>query len=122
MGFDALDSLPPLRDVIAEHNLMARKALGQHFLCDLNLTRRIAESAGAISTAARQSYGIGPGPVCGATRALMNTAGAKIIAIEKDRRCIVALADLIAIGNGRLDVIEGDALKTDLRRAGAANT
>lgn len=92
---------------------MARKSLGQHFLCDLNLTRRIAEYAGDLKDVA--VFEIGPGPG-GLTRALLETNAARVIAIEKDRRCITALADVIAASNGRLNLIEGDALETDLEK------
>jgi 16S rRNA (adenine1518-N6/adenine1519-N6)-dimethyltransferase len=105
------ESLPPLRDVIVRHHLIARKKLGQHFLCDLNLTRKIAECAGDLEGCA--VFEIGPGPG-GLTRALLATDAKKIIAIEKDKRCIAALAELVGISEGRLEVIEGDALKTDL--------
>src|ERR1700722_342341 len=106
-----LSGLPPLRDVIARHGLRTRKSLGQHFLCDLNLTRRIAECAGDVKGCTVLEIGPGPG---GLTRALLATEAKKIIAIEKDRRCIEALADLVEISDGRLEVIEGDALKIDL--------
>ncbi len=104
-------SLPPLRDVIAAHGLAARKSLGQHFLCDLNLTSKIAEAAGDLGGCT--VFEIGPGPG-GLTRALMETAATQIIAIEKDRRCVEALAPLAVLGAGRLRIIEGDALTTDL--------
>jgi 16S rRNA (adenine1518-N6/adenine1519-N6)-dimethyltransferase len=110
-------ALPPLRDVIARYDLMARKSLGQHFLCDLNLTRRIAECAGDVRGCT--VFEIGPGPG-GLTRALLGTDANKIIAIEKDRRCIAALADLVDVAEGRLEVIEGNALKTDLTKLGKA--
>ena len=103
--------LPPIRDVIAKHDLRAKKALGQHFLCDFNLTRRIAAGAGDL--AGCTVFEIGPGPG-GLTRALLDTDAKKIIALEKDRRCIAALADLVDASEGRLDIIEGDALKMDL--------
>jgi 16S rRNA (adenine1518-N6/adenine1519-N6)-dimethyltransferase len=112
MGND-LSSLPPLREVIARYDLMARKSLGQHFLCDLNLTRRIAECASDVKDCT--VFEIGPGPG-GLTRALLDTDAKKIIAIEKDRRCIEALADLVTASNKRLEVIEGDALKIDLTK------
>lgn len=90
---------------------MARKSLGQHFLCDLNLTRRIAECAGDMEGRTVFEIGSGPG---GLTRALVETAATKIIAIERDRRCVEALTDLVAAAAERLDVIEGDALRVDL--------
>ena len=113
----ALDSLPPLRDVIARFELMARKSLGQHFLLDLNLTQKIAACAGDLG--GMTVFEIGPGPG-GLTRALLATDARKIIAIEKDRRCIAALGDLVKIAEGRLEVIEGDALKLDLVKLGDA--
>jgi 16S rRNA (adenine1518-N6/adenine1519-N6)-dimethyltransferase len=91
--------------------LMARKSLGQHFLCDLNLTAAIAAAAGNITGCT--VFEIGPGPG-GLTRALVETDAATIIAIEKDRRCLAALADLVSAAAGRLNVVEGDALKADL--------
>lgn len=108
---DPIDLLPPLRDVITRHDLMARKSLGQHFLCDLNLTRRIAECAGDVS--ACTLFEIGPGPG-GLTRAMLGLPAKKVIAIEKDRRCITALADVVTASKDRLTVLEGDALTTDL--------
>ncbi|MDX2027063.1 MAG: 16S rRNA (adenine(1518)-N(6)/adenine(1519)-N(6))-dimethyltransferase RsmA [Alphaproteobacteria bacterium] len=108
-----LDSLPPLREVIARYELGAKKTLGQHFLLDLNLTRRIAEEAGDLNGCT--VFEIGPGPG-GLTRALLGTKAKKIIAVEKDRRCIAALQELVARAEGRLEVVEGDALKTDLTK------
>jgi 16S rRNA (adenine1518-N6/adenine1519-N6)-dimethyltransferase len=105
------DRFPPLRDVIARYKLMARKALGQHFLCDLNLARKIASSAGDLADCT--VFEIGPGPG-GLTRALLETDAKKIIAIEKDVRCVAALAELAAASEGQLEIIEGDALRTDL--------
>lgn len=104
------DTLPPLRDVIARHDLAARKSLGQHFLCDLNLTRAIVSKAGDLS--ASIVFEVGPGPG-GLTRALVDSAAAEIIAIEKDQRCLAALAEIAALSNNRLRIIEGDALRTD---------
>lgn len=83
MKSSALEALPPLRDVIARYNLMARKALGQHFLCDLNITRSIAEYAGDLTGCT--VFEIGPGPG-GLTRALLETAAKRVIVIEKDPR------------------------------------
>jgi len=111
MALTPLDLLPPLRDVIATYDLMARKSLGQHFLCDLTITRKIAEHAGELSGCT--VYEIGPGPG-GLTRALVASGAKRIIAIEKDRRCIVALSDVVRASDGRLEVIEGDALAIDL--------
>ncbi len=99
---------PPLRDVIAAHGLATNKRLGQHFLLDLNLTRKIARGAAPLEDA--QIIEIGPGPG-GLTRALLMEGARSIIAIERDRRCVEALADLVARSDGRLTVVEGDALK-----------
>ena len=88
MARQSLDHLPLLRDVISRHDLMARKSLGQHFLCDLNLTRKIAESAGDLSGCT--VFEIGPGPG-GLTRALVETDAKKIIAIEKDNKSLKIL-------------------------------
>ncbi len=106
----ALDDLPPLRDVIAAHDLAARKQLGQHFLLDLNLTRRIARSGGDLK--GLHVIEIGPGPG-GLTRALLESDAASITALEKDKRCVEALQPLIAHSEGRLRVIEADALECD---------
>jgi len=105
------DALPSVRAVIDAYQLRARKALGQHFLCDLNLTRKIACLAGNLD--GYTVFEIGPGPG-GLTRALLESKAAKIIAVEKDRRFIEALQSLVAASHGRLEVIEGDALKTAL--------
>ena len=106
----ALDGLPPLRDVIARHGLDARKALGQNFLLDLNLTQKIARTAGALEDATVFEVGPGPG---GLTRAILALGAKKVIAIERDARCLPALAEIAEHYPGRLEVIEGDALKTD---------
>ncbi len=103
-------SLPPLREVIRRHGLGARKSLGQNFLLDFNLTRRIARAAGDLQ--GPTVYEVGPGPG-GLTRALLAQGARQIIAVEKDRRCLPALAELQAAYPGRLEVIEGDALKID---------
>ena len=103
----ALDGLPPLRAVIAAHGLSARKALGQNFLLDLNLTGRIARSAGDLSGVDVLEIGPGPG---GLTRALLAHGARRVVAIERDSRCIDALAAVAARWPGRLDVVEGDAL------------
>jgi len=103
--------LPPLREVIARYNLGAKKSLGQNFLLDLNLTDKIARSAGDMSDTTIFEVGPGPG---GLTRALLDTDATKVIAIEKDTRCIEALEDVIAYADGRLEIIEGDALEIDL--------
>ncbi|MGU3495604.1 16S rRNA (adenine(1518)-N(6)/adenine(1519)-N(6))-dimethyltransferase RsmA [Xanthobacteraceae bacterium A53D] len=108
----AIDDLPPLRDVIREHGLSAQKSLGQNFLLDLNLTSRIARGSGPLEGATVVEVGPGPG---GLTRALLAQGARKVIAIERDHRCIAALAEIAAAYPGRLEVIEGDALKVDVR-------
>jgi 16S rRNA (adenine1518-N6/adenine1519-N6)-dimethyltransferase len=104
-----MTDLPPLRAVIARHGLDASKALGQNFLLDEQLLDRIARIPGPL--AGETAYEVGPGPG-GLTRALMR-AGAHVVAVERDRRCIPALAELQAWKPGTLDVIEGDALTID---------
>ena len=105
-----LDRLPSLRETVAAHGLATRKSLGQHFLLDLNLTRRIARTALPLSDATVIEIGPGPG---GLTRALLAEGARRVIAIERDRRCIDVLAPLVEIAAGRLTVIEADALKID---------
>ena len=105
-----IDGLPPLREVIATHELSAKKALGQNFLFDLNLTAKIARSAGDLSGSDILEIGPGPG---GLTRGLLAEGARKVLAIEKDARCLPALAEIAAAYPGRLEVIEGDALKVD---------
>lgn len=105
----AASDLPPLREVIARHGLAASKALGQNFLLDAQLLARIARVPGDLAEA--QVLEIGPGPG-GLTRALL-AAGARVTAIERDHRCIPALAELSQAYPGRLTVIEGDALEID---------
>lgn len=107
---EADDGLPPLREVIAAHGLAARKALGQNFLLDLNLTRRIARVAGPLEGVTVLEVGPGPG---GLTRALLLEGAARVLAIERDARCLPALAEIAARWPGRLAVTEGDALKVD---------
>ena len=104
------DDLPPLRDVIARHGLRAKKALGQNFLLDLNLTRRIARAAGPLEGHAIIEVGPGPG---GLTRALLLERAEKVIAIERDERAIPALEEIAARWPGRLEIVHGDALETD---------
>ncbi|MEM6944051.1 MAG: 16S rRNA (adenine(1518)-N(6)/adenine(1519)-N(6))-dimethyltransferase RsmA [Pseudomonadota bacterium] len=104
------DGLPPLREVIARHGLAAKKALGQNFLLDLNLTRRIARSAGPLDGLTVLEIGPGPG---GLTRALLLEGADRVVAIERDSRCLAALAEIAAAYPGRVEVIEGDALKLD---------
>jgi 16S rRNA (adenine1518-N6/adenine1519-N6)-dimethyltransferase len=103
-------ALPPLREVIARHGIAARKALGQHFLFDLNLTGRIARAAGRLDDATVVEIGAGPG---GLTRALLAAGACRVVAIERDRRSLAALAELAALHPGRLDIIAGDALALD---------
>jgi 16S rRNA (adenine1518-N6/adenine1519-N6)-dimethyltransferase len=105
-----LDGLPPLRDVIQRHGLDARKALGQNFLLDLNLTQKIARSAGPLEGVTVFEVGPGPG---GLTRAILSLGARKVIAIERDSRAIPALAEVSDHYPGRLEVMEGDALKVD---------
>ena len=102
--------LPPLREVIARHRLVARKRLGQHFLLDANLTGRIARAAGDLAGVAVLEVGAGPG---GLTRALLAEGAREVVAIERDRRCIAALEELAAAAPGRLRIVEGDALAVD---------
>lgn len=104
------DGLPPLREVIRDLDLTAKKTLGQNFILDLNLTRRIARSVGALDGATVVEVGPGPG---GLTRGLLMEGAAHVIAVEKDRRCIPALHAIAAHYPGRLTVIEGDALAVD---------
>ncbi|MDA5632487.1 MULTISPECIES: 16S rRNA (adenine(1518)-N(6)/adenine(1519)-N(6))-dimethyltransferase RsmA [Rhizobium/Agrobacterium group] len=106
----AIDGLPPLRDVIQRHGLDAKKSLGQNFLFDLNLTQKIARTAGPLEGVTVIEVGPGPG---GLTRAILSLGAKKVIAVERDSRCLPALAEIEAHYPGRLEVIEGDALKTD---------
>jgi 16S rRNA (adenine1518-N6/adenine1519-N6)-dimethyltransferase len=105
-----IDDLPPLRDVIRRHDLIARKSLGQNFLLDLNLTGRIARAAGPLEGVTIVEVGPGPG---GLTRALLASGAAQVVAIERDRRCIAALQEIGDAYPDRLRVLEGDALTTD---------
>ena len=102
--------LPPLREVIARYGIAAHKRLGQNFLLDLNLTGRIARSAGRLDQATVIEIGPGPG---GLTRALLASGARRVVAIERDRRCLAALGELAAAYPGRLDVVAGDALELD---------
>jgi 16S rRNA (adenine1518-N6/adenine1519-N6)-dimethyltransferase len=111
------DDLPPLREVIAKYDLAARRALGQNFLLDLNLTGKIARAAGDLSTGTTVEIGPGPG---GLTRALLSHGARAVIAIERDARCLGALAEIAAAYPGRLTIIEGDALAVDCATLGAA--
>ena len=105
------EPLPPLREVIARHGIRARRRLGQHFLLDLNLCRRIVGAAGDL--AGQTVIEVGPGPG-GLTRALLETDAARVIAIERDSRCIDALSELSEHYGGRLDIVAGDALDADV--------
>ena len=106
----AIDDLPPLRQVIADHGLSARKSLGQNFLLDLNLTAKIARQAGDLSECDVLEIGPGPG---GLTRGLLSEGARKVLAIEKDTRCMPALAQIAEAYPDRLEVINGDALEID---------
>jgi 16S rRNA (adenine1518-N6/adenine1519-N6)-dimethyltransferase len=108
----AIDDLPPLREVIRRHDLSAKKALGQNFLLDLNLTARIARAAGPLEDVTVVEVGPGPG---GLTRALLAAGARGVIAIERDQRALAALAEIAEHYPGRLHVIEGDALAIDMR-------
>lgn len=105
-----LDGLPPLRDVIQRFDLAAKKSLGQNFLFDLNLTQKIARSAGSLDGVTVFEVGPGPG---GLTRSILALGAKKVVAIERDSRCLPALAEVSGFYPGRLEVIEGDALQTD---------
>ena len=105
------DGLPPLREVVASHGLAAKKSLGQNFIFDLNLTQKIARSAGPLTGVRVVEVGPGPG---GLTRALL-AEGAEVVALERDKRCLAALAEIAARYPGRLEVLEVDALTADFR-------
>ena len=105
-----IDDLPPLREVVRAHGLMARKSLGQNFLFDLNLTSRIARSAGPLEDATVVEVGPGPG---GLTRAILAAGARRVIAIERDVRCLPALAEIRERFPDRLEVVEADALALD---------
>jgi len=107
----AIDDLPPLREVIKSHGLSAKKSLGQNFLLDLNLTAKIARQAGDLTTSDVLEIGPGPG---GLTRALLHEGARKVLAVEKDARCLPALAEIAAHYPGRLEVINEDALAIDV--------
>jgi 16S rRNA (adenine1518-N6/adenine1519-N6)-dimethyltransferase len=107
---EGVAALPPLRETIARHGLDARRRLGQHFLLDLNLTRRIARAAQPLDQGTIIEVGPGPG---GLTRALLLEGAVRVVAVEVDRRAIDALHELQAVSGGRLEVIEGDALAID---------
>ena len=104
------DGLPPLREVIRAAGLTAKKSLGQNFLLDFNLTRRIARAAGPLDGVTVVEVGPGPG---GLTRALLIEGAARVVAIEKDQRCLPPLADIAALYPGRLDIVVADAREVD---------
>ena len=106
-----IDGLPPLREVIATHELVAKKQLGQNFLLDLNLTAKIARQAGDLSGCDVLEVGPGPG---GLTRGLLAEGARRVLAVEKDARCLPALAEVAAAYPGRLEVINADALEIDV--------
>lgn len=106
----SFDGLPPLREIIARHELRAKKSLGQNFLLDLNLTSKVARAAGDLAGATVIEVGPGPG---GLTRALLANGAHRVVAIERDERCLGALAEIAAHYPGRLEVISGDAMRTD---------
>jgi len=116
----AIDELPPLREVIAAHGLSAKKALGQNFILDLNLTRRIAREAGISGSVV---YEIGPGPG-GLTRALLAEGAERVVAVERDARAVPALQQISTAKPGGLEIVEADALATQepelLKRLGVS--
>ncbi|MCA1774389.1 MAG: 16S rRNA (adenine(1518)-N(6)/adenine(1519)-N(6))-dimethyltransferase RsmA [Paracoccaceae bacterium] len=105
-----IDDLPPLRTVIATHDIAAKKSLGQNFLLDLNLTAKIARMAGDLTKADVLEVGPGPG---GLTRGLLAEGARRVLAVEKDARCLPALAEIAARYPGRLEVVNADALELD---------
>ena len=107
-----IDDLPPLREVIRKHDLSAKKSLGQNFLLDLNLTARIARVSEPLEDTTVVEVGPGPG---GLTRALLALGARRVIVIERDERAIAALDDIAAHYPGRLEIVSGDALQTDIR-------
>ncbi len=106
-----IDGLPPLREVIRAHDLVAKRQLGQNFLLDLNLTAKIARMAGDLSACDVLEVGPGPG---GLTRGLLVEGARRVLAIEKDPRCIAALHEIAAVYPGRLEVLNADALELDV--------
>jgi 16S rRNA (adenine1518-N6/adenine1519-N6)-dimethyltransferase len=106
----SIDGLPPLRDVITRHELVAKKALGQNFLLDLNLTAKIARQAGDLTACDVLEIGPGPG---GLTRGLLAEGARRVVAVEKDSRAMAALAEIAAHYPGRLEVLNADALQID---------
>ncbi|MEM7650925.1 MAG: 16S rRNA (adenine(1518)-N(6)/adenine(1519)-N(6))-dimethyltransferase RsmA [Pseudomonadota bacterium] len=110
-SFPAIENLPPLREVISEHNLRAEKSLGQNFLLDQNITDKIARHAGDLSD--KNVIEIGPGPG-GLTRSLLKAGAQKVIAVEFDQRAVSALEGLKHASDGRLEILHADALETNL--------
>ena len=108
-----MEKLPPLKDVISKHKLSAKKSLGQNFLLDLNLTSKIARYAGNLEQSDVLEIGPGPG---GLTRSLLNEGARKVVAIEKDTRCIAALEEIQTQFTGKLKIVQGDALSTEVRQ------
>jgi len=106
-----IDDLPPLRTVIANHDLSAKKSMGQNFLLDLNLTAKIARLASDLTGCDVLEIGPGPG---GLTRGLLAEGARRVVAVEKDARCMAALAEIAAVYPGRLHIINGDALEIDV--------
>ena len=113
----SLDDLPPLRESLAEQGLLARKSFGQHFLLDLNVTRKIVRLAGPLEGCVAIEVGPGPG---GLTRALLESAAVHVVAVEKDDRFLPLLAELDQAAPGRLTVVQADALKVDEAALAAA--
>ena len=108
-----MEKLPPLKDVISRHKISAKKSLGQNFLLDLNLTSKIARYAGNLEQSDVLEIGPGPG---GLTRSLLNEGARKVVAIEKDTRCIAALEEIQATFTEKLKIVQGDALSTEVRQ------
>ncbi|MFM7345925.1 MAG: 16S rRNA (adenine(1518)-N(6)/adenine(1519)-N(6))-dimethyltransferase RsmA [Tagaea sp.] len=111
------DGLPPLAETVRKHGLAARKSLGQHFLFDLNLTRRIARAGGDLARGTTIEIGPGPG---GLTRGLLMEGAGKVIAVERDARALPALAEIAASYPGKLEILEADALALDAAALGEA--
>ena len=108
-----MEKLPPLKDVISRHKISAKKSLGQNFLLDLNLTSKIARYARNLEQSDVLEIGPGPG---GLTRSLLNEGARKVVAIEKDTRCIAALEEIQTQFSGKLKIVQGDALSTEVRQ------
>ena len=106
------DPLPPLREVIAAHGLRAKKSLGQNFLLDLNLTRKIARAAGPLEDTT--IYEVGPGPG-GLTRSLLSEGASRVVAVERDARCLPVLKHISGVWPGQVEIIAADAMKLDER-------